>query len=253
MEIPRLGVKSELQLPATATATATTTQNPSRALSETYTTVHSNAGSLTHWGRPGIEPESSWMLRITTTEPQQELPGHCFKSMEELYLCPGGKPDAGFELRYSSTIWNFDTGDSEARTKQSPKCSGLSQEMMLTFTWRQIPGCSKGKSSLSGPISAPHSNDHQHLWTSQNNSGCLEKWGFSFVLEKHSWTINSVISCALIWKYEVPWSIVKHSMEINSWQNEGKVKRKGWISEKGKQKNKRIVLACLEASLNSGV
>ena len=48
MEIPRLGVKSELQLPATATATATTTQNPSRALSETYTTVHSNAGSLTH-------------------------------------------------------------------------------------------------------------------------------------------------------------------------------------------------------------
>ena len=28
----------------------------------TYTTAHSNAGSLTHWARPGIEPVSSWIL-----------------------------------------------------------------------------------------------------------------------------------------------------------------------------------------------
>ena len=28
----------------------------------TYTTAHSNAGFLTHWMRPGIEPLSSWML-----------------------------------------------------------------------------------------------------------------------------------------------------------------------------------------------
>ena len=32
------------------------------ATSVTYTTAHSTAGSLTHWGRPGIEPASSWML-----------------------------------------------------------------------------------------------------------------------------------------------------------------------------------------------
>ena len=28
----------------------------------TYTTAYSNARSLTHWARPGIEPVSSWML-----------------------------------------------------------------------------------------------------------------------------------------------------------------------------------------------
>ena len=30
--------------------------------STTYTTAHGNAGSLTHWARPGMEPTSSWML-----------------------------------------------------------------------------------------------------------------------------------------------------------------------------------------------
>ena len=38
---------------------------------------HSTAGSLTHWVRPGIKPESSWVLVrfvSTDTEPQRELP-----------------------------------------------------------------------------------------------------------------------------------------------------------------------------------
>ena len=30
--------------------------------SVTYTTGHSNAGSLRHWSRPGIKPTSSWIL-----------------------------------------------------------------------------------------------------------------------------------------------------------------------------------------------
>ena len=42
MEVPRLGVKSELQMPA-------------------YATAHSNTGSLIHQPRPGITPTSSWM------------------------------------------------------------------------------------------------------------------------------------------------------------------------------------------------
>ena len=33
-----------------------------RAVSVTYTTTLSNAGSLTHWARPGIEPATSWLL-----------------------------------------------------------------------------------------------------------------------------------------------------------------------------------------------
>ena len=43
------------------------------AASVTYSTAHLNAGSLTHWARPGIEPTSSWMLGSLTTEPWWEL------------------------------------------------------------------------------------------------------------------------------------------------------------------------------------
>ena len=44
-------------------------------MSATYTTAHGNAWSLTHWARPGIEPETSWFLvRFITNKPWQELP-----------------------------------------------------------------------------------------------------------------------------------------------------------------------------------
>ena len=33
-----------------------------QAVSATYTTAHSNNGSLTHWARPGIDPPSSWII-----------------------------------------------------------------------------------------------------------------------------------------------------------------------------------------------
>ena len=40
---------------------------------------HSNARSLSHQARPGIEPASSWMLlRFVSVEPQQELPSFNF-------------------------------------------------------------------------------------------------------------------------------------------------------------------------------
>ena len=55
----------------------------------TYTAVQGNAGSLTHWVRPGIELESSWVLvNFLTAEPQREL--HLFffkwKLMFSIYL-----------------------------------------------------------------------------------------------------------------------------------------------------------------------
>ena len=56
MELPRLGVKSELHLPAY------TTQCQIQATSATYTTAHGNTGPLTHWVRPGIESTTSWFL-----------------------------------------------------------------------------------------------------------------------------------------------------------------------------------------------
>ena len=69
MEVPRVGVKSELQLPAYATARAT------RDLSCIFNLHHGNAaGSPTHWARPGIEPASSWLLvGFVTAQPWQEL------------------------------------------------------------------------------------------------------------------------------------------------------------------------------------
>ena len=52
------------------------------AASVTYTTACGNAGSLTHWERPGTEPISSWILvGFITTEPQQEL------LMEDFLFC----------------------------------------------------------------------------------------------------------------------------------------------------------------------
>ena len=52
MDAPRLGVKSELQLPS-------------------YTAAHSNIRSLTHSTGPGITPTCSWILvRFNTSEPQ---------------------------------------------------------------------------------------------------------------------------------------------------------------------------------------
>ena len=56
MEVPRLGVKLELQLPAYTTATAT--PEPSRVCD----LHHRSARSLTCLLRPGIKPESSWIL-----------------------------------------------------------------------------------------------------------------------------------------------------------------------------------------------
>ena len=44
-------------------------------MSSTYTTAHGNVRSLTHRAKPGIEPETSWLLvRFVSAVPQQEFP-----------------------------------------------------------------------------------------------------------------------------------------------------------------------------------
>ena len=53
------------------------------ASSATYTTGHSNAGTLTHLARPGSQSASSWILvRFVTTEPQWKLQGVSFLRQE---------------------------------------------------------------------------------------------------------------------------------------------------------------------------
>ena len=57
------------------------------AESAIYTTAHGNAGSSTHWVRPGMEPASSWMLvRYVSAEPQQKLPRYILPYTVHLYL-----------------------------------------------------------------------------------------------------------------------------------------------------------------------
>ena len=81
MEVPRVGVRLELQL----LPTSQPQQCQIPAVSATYTTVHSNAGSLTYWLGAGIKPTSSWILvRFITTEPQQELPRITFNKASEI-------------------------------------------------------------------------------------------------------------------------------------------------------------------------
>ena len=58
MEFPRVEGESELLW----LATPELQQCQIWAMSATYTTAHGNAGSLTHWVRPGIEPMPSWFL-----------------------------------------------------------------------------------------------------------------------------------------------------------------------------------------------
>ena len=71
MEVPRLGVKLELQLPTYTTVTAT--QDPSRICN-----LHHSSRQcwiLNRWARPGIEPASSWILvRLVTAKSQEKLP-----------------------------------------------------------------------------------------------------------------------------------------------------------------------------------
>ena len=71
MEVPRPEVQSELQLHAYATATATSDLS---CMCDLHTTAHGNAGSLTHWVRPGVEPTTLWFLvGFISALPQREL------------------------------------------------------------------------------------------------------------------------------------------------------------------------------------
>ena len=64
MEVPRIEVELELQLPAYTTATA---------ISATYTTAHSNARSFNPLSRAGEQTLISWILvGFVTAEPRRE-------------------------------------------------------------------------------------------------------------------------------------------------------------------------------------
>ena len=83
MEVPRLGVDWRYS--------CWPTPQPQQCMIQTefktHTTAHSNARSLTHWVRPGIEPSTSWFLvGFVPDAPWRELLGHTF-----IFFCRSGK------------------------------------------------------------------------------------------------------------------------------------------------------------------
>ena len=72
MEVPRLGVKLELQLPAYTTAMPDVNHICAKSVN-LHCSWHTR--SLTHLVGPEIEPASSWILvGFVTAEPQEEFP-----------------------------------------------------------------------------------------------------------------------------------------------------------------------------------
>ena len=102
MNVPRLGVKSELQLPAYTSAIATT--DPSLVCKLHHSSWQCQ---ILNPLRPVIEPVTSWILvGFVTTEPQWELP--LLKTFfEDIYLVLSIKSctkRSGFLLHFLSNI-----------------------------------------------------------------------------------------------------------------------------------------------------
>ena len=64
-------------------------QKHSNAVTVTYTTAHGNAGSLTHWARPGVKPATSWFLvGFVSAAPRWELHEFTFELKNIFALFP---------------------------------------------------------------------------------------------------------------------------------------------------------------------
>ena len=86
MEVPRLGLKSELHLPAHTIATATATQDP-RCICDLQHSSWQCRIPLTQCARPGIEPTSSWILvGFVTAEPWRNSWKIIFKMIMYVYM-----------------------------------------------------------------------------------------------------------------------------------------------------------------------
>jgi len=93
-----------------------------QATSATYPTAHSNAGSLTHWARPGIKPETSWFL--------VRFVNHCAMKWTPLFFLnrnlnppPLPTPPKGhdhYKLGAGIIWWTLNRENNKTRTYQIP-------------------------------------------------------------------------------------------------------------------------------------
>ena len=81
-------------------------QCQSWAASVTYTTAHSNAGSLTHWVRPGIKLASPWILvGFISAAPQWEPPKCCILTEKIHHPSSVQKLLKDFDARWQVGVW----------------------------------------------------------------------------------------------------------------------------------------------------
>ena len=144
MEVPRLGVESELCCqPAPQ-------PQPCRiwAAPVTYTTAHGDAGSLTHWWRPGIKSSSLWILvGFITAESWWEFLCYIFKVLALLFgstACVNyPEVSLGFSLRVIS------------QASSQSLCSASLAVLPLCMAWKWALGWWQFIHRSRGPLFRP--------------------------------------------------------------------------------------------------
>ena len=102
---------------------------------ESATTARGNARSLTHWARPGIKPESSWILvRFVSALPQQECLFHSFYGWV-IFHCTYGP----CRLYPSLHWWTFTLLPCLGYYKQCCMNIGMHVSFLITVFFGQMP------------------------------------------------------------------------------------------------------------------
>ena len=136
IEVPRLGVKSELQLQACTIATAM------QDISHLCDLDHSSwqCRTLTQWARPGIEPASSWILvGLSAAETRWEVTSSLVlevHSKQAMHMWRQARMEKAWARKKSrSGTWSLNgkTGDLESQVLACSACT--SNPSSFCFLW----------------------------------------------------------------------------------------------------------------------
>ena len=177
MEVPRLGVKSELQ----------PQQHQIRATPAAHTTACGNAESLTHWARPGIEPIYSGTLR----QVPNPLSHNGNSSSQCLYLWH--LPQAGHTQHAYLELGIF-----QANPILSPSLSPLLKPSAillfpLSVEWQHYPFSHSYHTIFNWPLNPIHFPKKTFLWSIPSSA-------FLPLYSSLSCTKTVVLQQCLYWK-----------------------------------------------------
>ena len=136
VDVPMLGIQSELQLLAYAAATATLDLKCIFDLQSSS----QQRWSLNHWRRPGIKPTYLWMLvRFTTAELQWELPmGNFLHSLGRW----GGQTE---KKKKKKDCWGAVKGESRWRCYLRQQWLWEQTLFLSSWWWEHILSCTREK------------------------------------------------------------------------------------------------------------